>query len=143
MTEQHFRNLEELYVTAPINALDKPEIQVSNKECRITAPVLKELYHGGGSLHGSVYFKMLDDSAFFAAQSVETVFFLLTAQFNINLFRPVIGGEIKATGRVLVTSRQQYSCESKLIDEKGKLVAKGQGIFMKSSMPLEKLFRRA
>lgn len=82
---------------------------------------------------------MLDDSAFFAAQSMETEFFLLTAQFNVHLFRPVIGGELKATGHVLVASRKLFTCESELSNEKGKLVARGYGTFMKSTVPLNSL----
>lgn len=39
MTEQHFRNLEDLYIAAPINKIYSPVIQVVKKKCVITAPV--------------------------------------------------------------------------------------------------------
>ena len=43
--------------------------------------------HTAGSLHGSAYFKLLDDSAFFAAQALECgrsedAMFLLTTSFT-------------------------------------------------------------
>ena len=33
-------------------------------------PIKKDYFHALEAIHGSVYFKILDDAAFFAAQSV-------------------------------------------------------------------------
>jgi acyl-coenzyme A thioesterase PaaI-like protein len=46
-----------------------------------------------------LYFKLLDDAAFFAVNSVVRDVFVLTVSFNIYLTRPVSAGELKASGR--------------------------------------------
>ncbi len=46
----------------------------------------------------SVYFKALDDAAFFAANSVVEDVFVLTTNFNIQLLRTVTEGTLIATG---------------------------------------------
>ena len=47
-------------------------------------PIKEDYFHALNAIHGSVYFKMLDDAAFFAAQSVVEDYMLLTANFNIS-----------------------------------------------------------
>jgi acyl-coenzyme A thioesterase PaaI-like protein len=46
----------------------------------------------GGAAHGTIYFKMLDDAAFYAANTLVTDRFLLTTSFNLLFSRPVRGG---------------------------------------------------
>ena len=48
--------------------------------------------HTAGSLHGSCYFKLLDDAAFFASQARVRDFFVLTSAFNTVFMRPVVPG---------------------------------------------------
>ena len=43
--------------------------------------------------------KALDDSAFFAANSIETEVFLLTISFHVHLIKPVSEGRIMAYGK--------------------------------------------
>ena len=63
--------------------------------------LLKEKYfHALGAIHGSVYFKLLDDAAFFAASSIVEDVFVLTTSFTINITKPVSQGTIKAIGNV-------------------------------------------
>ena len=83
-----------------------------------------------------MYFKCLDDAAFFAANSVVLDVFVLTVTFNIVLLRPVTAGRIVATGRLVNTSRNLQVAEAELRDERQKLVATGSGTFMRSTIAL-------
>jgi len=60
-----------MYAAAPINNFFLPKITVSEGESIIEIEITEKLHHAAGGVHGSVYFKMLDDAAFFAANSLE------------------------------------------------------------------------
>jgi uncharacterized protein (TIGR00369 family) len=87
-------------------------------------------------VHGSVYFKALDDAAFFAANSLVTDVFVLTATFNIYFMRPISEGELKATGWVVHRSRNLIVAESEVQDSLGRQIARGSGTFMRSQIAL-------
>lgn len=50
-------------------------------------------------MHGSHYFKLLDDSAFFAATSQGPDLFLLSASSTVQFMRPVAEGPMHVSGR--------------------------------------------
>ncbi len=89
-----------------------------------------------GSAHGFVYFKALDDAAFFACSSLVRDRFLLTASFNIHFLRPVAEGELVATGTAVHRSRSLLLGEAVLFDANGRQVARGNGSFMRGRTPL-------
>jgi uncharacterized protein (TIGR00369 family) len=134
--EEHFRKLERMYAVAPINRFFAAEISVSEGSAELTLPVRPDYFHSGQSAHGAVYFKLLDDSAYFAAASLVRDCFLLTVSFNIYFTRPVTGGVLKASGRAIHRSRNFYLAESELTDERGRSVARGSGSFMRSALTL-------
>ena len=65
--EQHYRCLESMYQAAPINDFYKPVMTVSDSYAVIEIEVSDKHHHAAGAMHGSVYFKMLDDAAFFCS----------------------------------------------------------------------------
>ena len=75
--DPHFRALEMMYMAAPINEIYCPRICVSEGVAEIEIDVKEAYFHSLGAVHGSVYFKMLDDAAFFAANSLERKLFIL------------------------------------------------------------------
>ena len=81
-------------------------------------------------------FKSLDDAAFFAVNSLVTDVFVLTASFTIYLTRPVTEGTLHAVGRVVHQSRSLFLGESELRDDAQRLVARGNGSFMRSTTAL-------
>ena len=83
-----------------------------------------------------MYFKLLDDAAFFAANSIELEVFVLTSDFHIRLLRPVSIGVLTATGKVIHSGRKNILAHSELHDENGNLIGCGQGSFTRSSIPL-------
>ncbi len=132
----HYARLVRMYAAAPINAIYRPTMEVREREAEIRMAVTEQFFHSGGALHGSVYFKMLDDAAFFAANSCEPEYFVLTTAFTTYLIRPVSTGTLRSVGRVVSSSRSQFVAESMLYDGKGDEVGRGSGIFVRSRMKL-------
>ncbi|RMH17717.1 MAG: PaaI family thioesterase [Gemmatimonadetes bacterium] len=128
-----------MYVSAPVNAFYRPQVSVAPREASIEIDLSPEFHHPLGAAHGSIYFKMLDDAAFFAAASLEREVFLLTASFTIHLFRPVSEGVLRAEGRVLHEGRTQYGAASELFDAQGRRIAAGSGVFLRSRTRLADL----
>ena len=138
MNEEHFRKLERMYLQANVNRIvfDSTSIKVEEGRAEIGMIVTDKFHHKGGAMHGTVYFKMLDDSAYFAANSLATDYFLLTSSFSINLLRPVVSGDIKAVGIIRSKTKSLFIAESTLYDSRGREVAFGTGNFMKSKVEL-------
>jgi uncharacterized protein (TIGR00369 family) len=136
---QHYRALEAMYLSAPLNRFYEPTIYVEHQASEISVQVEEKFFHAGGAMHGSIYFKMLDDAAFFAANSVESTFFVLTADFRIDLLRPCTGGLIRSKGTIVRAGRQDILAEAKLFDEQDRLLATGIGRFSRGRNQLMSL----
>jgi uncharacterized protein (TIGR00369 family) len=134
--EKHFINLENMYLAAPINSIYKPKIEVQKGSSCIEIEVDEKYFHSAGAVHGSVYFKMLDDAAFFAANSLENKVFVLTSSFTTYITRPISSGIIKAMGKVVNKNRSQFIVESVAYNTDGKEIARGNGIFVRGKSPL-------
>src|SRR5215213_3514891 len=92
--DEHFRKLEALYATAPINRYYQPEIHIGESVAEIIIPLRPEFLHAAHAVHGSVYFKALDDAAFVSVNSIVEDVFVLTASFTIQFLRPVASGRL-------------------------------------------------
>jgi len=133
---KHYRKLEHMYLSARCNEYYQPEIKIADKSAEVIIPVGDKMFHAGGAVHGSVYFKALDDAAYFSANSIVMDAFVLTANFNIYLTRPISKGHMKAIGTVVHATRSQIIAEAALYDEKYRLIAKGSGTYVKSRADL-------
>jgi uncharacterized protein (TIGR00369 family) len=138
--ELHWRALEGLYESAPINQLFRSKLTVTGEgRAQIVFPVEPNAFHAAGAAHGTIYFKMLDDAAFYAANTLVTDRFLLTTAFNLHLSAPIRGGVITAEGRWVSGRRRVLVAESRLVDEDGEEVGRGTGTFMRSRIALSGL----
>ena len=138
--ERHFRALESLYASAPVNALFRSRIEIPGDGLsRITFDVSEGFFHAAGAAHGTIYFKMLDDAAFYAANTLVTDRFLLTTSFNLHFTKPVREGKVIAEGRWVSGRRRVFVAESRLVDAEGDEIGRGTGTFMKSRIPLSSL----
>lgn len=136
----HFRALESLYAAAPINRLFDSALEITEPGfARIRFTIDERYFHAGGAAHGTSYFKMLDDAAFYACNSLVTDRFLLTTQFNLLFTRPLGEGPVTAEGRWISGRRRVFVADARLIDEDGEEVARGTGTFMRSRIPLASL----
>jgi uncharacterized protein (TIGR00369 family) len=136
----HYRALESLYASAPINQLFASQLSVTGRgRARIEFDIDERIYHAAGAAHGTVYFKMLDDAAFYAANSLVSDRFLLTTGFNLHFTAPVKAGKVVAEGRWVSGKRRVFVAEAHLIDETGEEIGRGTGTFMRSRIALSGL----
>lgn len=133
----HFRALESLYAAAPINRLFDSVLEIPESGvARIRFTIDERYFHAGGAAHGTSYFKMLDDAAFYAANSLVTDRFLLTTAFNLLFTKPLREGPVIAEGRWVSGQRRVFVAEARLLDATGEEAARGTGTFMRSRIPL-------
>ncbi|MBL7898940.1 MAG: PaaI family thioesterase [Crocinitomicaceae bacterium] len=136
----HFERLTRLYQKAPIHDFYKNiSIEISDQSCTISLPVNSSFFHGGMAVHGSVYFKLLEDAAYFACQSQVTDFFILTTNFTISLTRPVTKGILTAKGSFVSFDGVVFKGTAILTDSNGKLCGRGEGEFRKSKTSLSEI----
>jgi uncharacterized protein (TIGR00369 family) len=138
--EAHFRALESLYRHAPINRLFKSELEIVEEGfARIHFEIDEAVFHAAGAAHGTIYYKMMDDAAFYACNSLVSDRFLLTTAFNLLFTRPIRSGPVIAEGRWASGRRRVYVADARLIGGDGEEAARGTGTFMRSHIPLTTL----
>ena len=136
----HFRALESLYRSARINDLFESEIEIEQAGlARIRFEITAQSFHAAGAAHGTLYFKMMDDAAFYACNSLATDRFLLTTAFNLVFTRPLREGPATAEGRWISGRRRVFVGEARLLGPDGEEAARGTGTFMRSHIPLSGL----
>lgn len=136
----HHRALERLYASAPVNALFDSQLEIVGKGLtRLVFTVTEKSFHAAGAAHGTIYFKMLDDAAFYAANTLVSDRFLLTTSFNLHFTKPVREGKVIAEGKWVSGKRRVFVAESRLIDEEGDEIGRGTGTFMRSHIGLSGL----
>lgn len=138
--QAHFRKLEALYRSAPVNGLFRSELRIVGPgRSSIAFDVSADVFHAAGAAHGTLYFKMLDDAAFYAANSLISDRFLLTTAFNLHFTRPLRGGTATAEGQWISGRRRVLVAESRIIDQDGEECARGTGTFLRSHIVLSGL----
>jgi len=128
-----------MYLGCPINRAMYPSTlaEFTGEAAFISLEVDPDQFHAMGAAHGSIYFKLIDDAAYFAAQAHVEDSYLLTVSMNLNITRPVTGGRIECRGQVLHRGRRMLVAEAELLNGDGHLLATGRGTFMPSGKPLE------
>jgi uncharacterized protein (TIGR00369 family) len=136
----HLAALESLYRSAPVNTLFDSTIEIEEAGlARIRFEVAPATFHAAGAAHGTLYFKMMDDAAFYACNSLVSDRFLLTTAFNLVFTRPLKAGPVIAEGRWVSGRRRVFVGEARLIMADGEEAARGTGTFMRSHIPLTSL----
>lgn len=136
-TMEHHRKLERMYHAAPCNDGADPELTITDAgEAEVRIGVDEGDHHAAGAVHGSYYFKALDDATFFAANSLVEDVFILTTDFHLQLTRPVSNGEIVASATVVNDHPKQLIADGTLRDDEGNQLARGTGTFQKSGVEL-------
>lgn len=137
--DRHLRALERLYAAAPINGLYRSHLSLEPGKSRLEFEVAPDHFHAAGAAHGTIYFKMLDDAAFYAVNTAVEDVFILTTAFNLHMERPLPAGPVVAEGRMVSGRRRLFVGESWLMTEDGEEIARGTGTFMRSKIPLATL----
>ena len=138
--DAHFRRLESLYGSAPVNRQFKSQLEIlAPGHSRIRFKVEEGSFHAAGAAHGTLYFKMLDDAAFYAANSLISDRFLLTTAFNLHFTRPMRAGEAIAEGRWISGRRRVMIADAHIVGPDGEEAARGTGTFLRSHISLSSL----
>ncbi|MES2903969.1 MAG: PaaI family thioesterase [Pseudomonadota bacterium] len=136
----HLRGLETLYDSAPVNRLFESRLTLLEAgQSRIEFNVTSAAFHAAGAAHGTLYFKMLDDAAFYAANGLVTDRFLLTTAFNLHFTRPMREGPMVAEGKWISGKRRVFIAEARIVDADGEECARGTGTFLRSHIALSGL----
>jgi len=125
-----------MYLAAPINTFFRPSIAIMEGGTEIEIEVREAFFHTAGAVHGAAYFKVLDDAAFFAANSLVQEVFVLTKSFTVHFTRPVTQGIMRAVGRVVEERTRQISAEAVVYDSSKREIGRGSGIFVPSRISL-------
>jgi uncharacterized protein (TIGR00369 family) len=133
---EHYRKLERMYAAAPVSQWYGTVISIADGEAEVRLPIRPDFHHAAHAVHGSVYFRVLDDAAFFAVNSRVGDVLVLTVSFTVHFARPIADGELRAVGRVLHGGGRLFLGESDLIDDRGQLLGHGSGVFTRSSIKL-------
>ena len=74
MVRGYFKKLERMYSRANTNAhiCDPMTIGVLHENADVGLEASKKYFHALGYIHGSVYFKLLDEVGFFAGNRIKT-----------------------------------------------------------------------
>ena len=138
--DAHYRRLEALYRSAPINGLFASELKiVAPGRAKLRFTVDESSFHAARAAHGTLYFKMMDDVAFYAANSLISDRFLLTTAFNLHFTKPMRSGEAIAEGRWISGKRRVFVAEARIVDGDGEECARGTGTFLRSHIALSSL----
>src|SRR5215510_1436636 len=133
---EHHRKLERLYEAAPVSQWYGARIRITDGQAEVRLTTRPEFFHSAHAVHGSVYFRALDDAAFFAVNSRVADVFVLTVSFTVHLTRPVTDGELRAVGRIIHGGGRLFVAESTLFNDAGELLGHGSGVFTRSSIAL-------
>jgi uncharacterized protein (TIGR00369 family) len=138
--DAHLRALESLYASAPINRIFASTLELTAPgQSIIRFTVDPSVFHAAGAAHGTTYFKMLDDAAFYAANGLVSDRFLLTTAFNLHFTSPMREGEYVAEGRWVSGKRRVFVAEARIVDSNGEECARGTGTFLRSHIALSGL----
>lgn len=134
----HYKKLENIYLKANINTdlYSTTTVKIEEGYSEVGLTISKKYFHALGAIHGSIYFKLLDDASFWSVNSVVHDYFCLTTSFNIQLLKPVSSGKLLAKGKLKFKSKNIFHAKSYLYNEDGDEIAFGTGSFCKSKILL-------
>ncbi|MCP4121269.1 MAG: PaaI family thioesterase [Bacteroidetes bacterium] len=126
-----------MYLTANSQQhYDTTTIDITDEKTTLTLKADPKYFHALDAVHGSVYFKLLDDASFFSVNANVNDVFVLTTNFNIQLLKPVNSGLLTAIGKARFTSKNHFVGDAELYNEEGVLIAYGTGNFSRSKIAL-------
>lgn len=138
--QELWARLSKLLPFAPINKLYQPHnLQVGRGTASLEMPVLPQFFNGGMTVHGSVFFKGLDETAWFAANSLASEFAFATTSFSTYLLRLVRKGNLQVKAHVVSATKNLVVVDAEMFNDGDAVVAKGTGTFQPTSIPITTL----
>jgi len=125
--------LERLYLAAPSNEYFDAGVKITEGEAEILIPMQERFSDATGTVHTSVCFTAMADSAALAVSSIVEKALMVAVRFDIQLTRPIVTGVLVARSRFVGMSGNHYLAESILTDSEGQEIGKGAGEFTESN----------
>ncbi len=120
---EYFQLLKERFHQAPITQHVKQTMTlIEEGRVQIELHPNSSLHHGGGQVHGGIIGVLLDNAGYFAAATLSGQKWVATAQYNVNLLKPVGLTTLVGTGVVVKAGRNMIHTEIKA-EVAGELVA--------------------
>ena len=133
---EHLARLEDVYHGAPTNRLIPARLQLSTGAAHLEMPIADEHAQAVGQVHGMLYFKALDESSFYAANTLVDDVFLTTASLNVQFLAPLTSGPMLADATVVHAARSSFIVDATVRDTTGRLLARSTGTFVRTSSVL-------
>ena len=137
--DAHLRALETLYASAPINRWFASTLALPAGRCGIDFSLSPDSFHAAGAAHDTLYLKMLDDAAFYAANTLVSDRFLLTTAFNAHFTKALKRGQARAEGRWISGRRRVFVAEARTIDSSSEECVHDTGTFLRLPIALSGL----
>jgi uncharacterized protein (TIGR00369 family) len=136
ITDEHHHKLQRMYAGAPISQLYGATVRIGDAYADVRFALAPTFDHRAHGTQGSVYYRALDDAAFFAASACEVRRLLTTVSFQINFLQPVAQGQLFANGIVVHQNGELLFAQAELLDGEGRLIATGSGTYTRSAIAL-------
>jgi uncharacterized protein (TIGR00369 family) len=103
---------------------------ISEGAAVLSLPIREDLLQAGNMVHGGVLSVLIDSVIGTAVRTVlDTDEFSVTAEMNINYFRPAIKGKIIAEGKLVNKGKLLIVGTVDIKDEDGRLLATGRATY--------------
>ncbi len=136
LLDAHCEELERVYLASPSNEYFDPGVRISEGEAEILIPIQEKFADAAGTVHASVCFTAMADSAALAVNSIVAKAPIVVVRFDTQLTCPIASGAIVARSRFVGMSGNHYLAESVLTDSEGQEIGNGSGEFVESDPPL-------
>jgi hypothetical protein len=133
---QHCKKLENMYLKTQINNLLNSGIKISETEVEILVPVKQQICNIDGSVLNTICSNLLQQAAELAVNSKILQNLVFIEYFNFHLTNSVPQEQLFVKAKFLNQSGNKYLAESVIVDSKNIEIARGNGVFVKSNIPL-------
>jgi len=137
--ELHLEKLENLYLSDQVNKDLDPGVKILEGEAEIHIPVREKVSNTDGSIIGCICYKLMEDAAILALNSIVNDVQVTASNFNIYLSNSIASRELTARAKFIGESGNQILVETVVLDDNRSEIARGNGAFNKSSIKLEQL----
>lgn len=135
--KQHFSRLVRVFAAAPSSIYETDDLHVASGRARLQIQIETDDADANGAIDRSLFYKLLCDAASLAANSLVEDRLVIAESFNLYIFEPFVQGEVTAAARVVSAHGTVYGVEALLVDEDGRKLAVGNGIFSRGAVDLD------
>ena len=137
--KMHLEKLENMYLSDPVNKEFNPGVTILEGEAEIHIPVRKKVSNADGSIIGCICYKLMEDAAILAVNSIVNDVQVSASNFNVYLSNTAASRELTARAKFMGNSGNQILVETVVLDDNRNEIARGNGAFIKSSTELNQL----